>query len=212
MGKLAGRCVAVFPFIDGDPVGPGTHYPSAEDRDTVVAMLVRLHGCKAGPALRRDVHVIHHRKELLEAVDAEDRWDSGPYGEATRRRLHMNTDRLDALLSRYDELVSAVDPSGWVATHGEPHSGNVLRDASGVLHLADVDTMLLAPPERDLWNLTGALHGHDPRPDYMELYRLQWDLGEIAEYVTHFRRPHDGSPEDEIRWREVAAYLPDAAP
>ncbi len=39
-------------------------------------------------------------------------------------------------------------------THGEPHRGNTIVTATGVV-LVDWDTCLLAPPERDLWLLVG---------------------------------------------------------
>ena len=51
-------------------------------------------------------------------------------------RLAANAERVVGDLARYDDLVAHLDRDGWVVTHGEPHSGNVIRDPSGRLHLA----------------------------------------------------------------------------
>jgi spectinomycin phosphotransferase len=96
-----------------------------------------------------------------------------------------------------------------VLTHGEPHPGNTMRTADGWL-LIDWDTALLAPPERDLWDLDPgdgtllaaytATTGTTLRPDLLELYRLRWDLTEIAVCSARFREPHDRSADDEETW------------
>ncbi|WP_280839002.1 hypothetical protein [Micromonospora sp. A200] len=79
------------------------------------------------------------------------------------------------------------------------------------------DTVRIAPAERDLWMLTGALArmvGEDPvgddeeilaryaqatgrtvRPAVLDLYPLWWKLADIAGYVGELRRPH-GTGED----------------
>ena len=56
--------------------------------------------------------------------------------------------------------------------------------------LIDWDTALTAPPERDLWSLDpgdgsilgayAALTGVTPRPLLLDLYRLRWDIADIA--------------------------------
>ena len=35
------------------------------------------------------------------------------------------------------------------------------------------------------------------RPDLLELYRLRWDLTEIASCLTRFREPHGTTADDE---------------
>ena len=77
--------------------------------------------------------------------------------------------------------------------------------------LIDWDTTLIAPPERDLWSLVGedpavsdaytALTGTAVDPGAIELYRLGWDLAEIAIYVTQFRRPHVTAKTRELHGR-----------
>ena len=208
IAELSRRGVAVFPHVDGEPAGPGTHYPSEGDRAEVASMIGRLHACPPSDLAGREDFVIPLREELIAVKGTETGWDRGPHGPSTRYRLAANAGRIADMFARYDELVDAVDHDGWVVTHGEPHSSNVIRDRTGALYLADLDTMLLAPRERDLWDLDTDVPGPRPRPELLELYRLRWDLGEIAEYAVHFHGPHDGSPDDEIRWRELEAYLP----
>ena len=47
-----------------------------------------------------------------------------------------------------------------VPCHADIHAGNVLVDARGRLHLLDLDTLLLAPRERDLMFIGAGVAGH----------------------------------------------------
>ena len=92
-------------------------------------------------------------------------------------------------------------------THGEPNSGNVLRDRSGRLYLIDWGDLTYGPPERD-WTSLGDLGIALPaREPFTRFYQLRWDFGEIAEYTARFAAPHVGSAEDDDRWRELLRYL-----
>lgn len=88
----------------------------------------------------------------LESLD--DRWSTGAYAEPARALLHQHAGDVVRSLAAYDDLARAAlrDRTDWTITHGEPHSGNVLRTADG-LRVIDWDSALLAPPERDLWML-----------------------------------------------------------
>ncbi|WP_091648169.1 hypothetical protein [Micromonospora pallida] len=53
-----------------------------------------------------------------------------------------------------------------------------------------------------------------PRPAMLELYRLQWDVKDLAVDVDRFRRPHTGSPDDDATWRilrRLVRHLADQA-
>jgi spectinomycin phosphotransferase len=105
------------------------------------------------------------------------------------------------LLETFDGLATRVATRNrdLVITHGEPHSGNLMRVA-GKPVLVDWDTVALAPPERDLWMVatnTGeelALYTDATRRDIdpaaLALYRLRWTLDDIAIYVELLRSPH----------------------
>ena len=134
--------------------------------------------------------------------------DVGPYARPVARLIQEHAAPIRRLLARYDHLVTAArtQPARTVLTHGEPHPGNTMLTGGGWV-LIDWDTALTAPPERDLWSLDpgdgsilgayAALTGVTPRPLLLDLYRLRWDIADIAVDVSRFRRPHTGSAEDD---------------
>ncbi len=76
--------------------------------------------------------------------------------------------------------------------------------------LIDWDTVALAPAERDLWMLAGsdpdilkqyvAATGHQLDEAALALYRLAWDLTDIASYVAEFRSGHERNEDTEQAW------------
>ncbi len=103
-----------------------------------------------------------------------------------------------------------------VLTHGEPHVENVLVTPTG-MRLIDWDTTLIAPPERDLWMLdpgdgtviasyVGAT-GTPVLPSMLDLYRLRWDLSEIAIYIARFREPHGDDADTAECWKNLQLFL-----
>ena len=143
---------------------------------------------------------------------------AGPYGRAASALLIENAERIRRVLRRYDDLVGAAagDLGPTVLTHGEPHAGNTIRTTDGWC-LVDWDTALVAPPERDLWSLEtgdGAVidayrdaTGVTPRAAMLDLYRVRWDLADIAGYVTRFRAPHEGTADDDKSWDELCTLI-----
>ena len=107
-------------------------------------------------------------------------------------------------------------PAQAVLTHGEIHPGNTMLTVGGWV-LIDWDTALVAPPERDLWNLDpgdgtildayAAATGVIPQPSLLNLYRLCWDITDIAVDVGRFRRPHGGSAEDDKCWEFLSSLV-----
>ena len=101
-------------------------------------------------------------------------------------------------------------------THGEPHPGNTMLTPGGWV-LVDWDTVLLAPPERDLWILEPGVGSvivayadatrTAPRPSTLELYRIRWDLADIAAYVCRFQADHAGGPDDEKSWDALCSLV-----
>jgi spectinomycin phosphotransferase/16S rRNA (guanine(1405)-N(7))-methyltransferase len=107
-------------------------------------------------------------------------------------------------------------PERFVVTHGEPHRGNTITTANGVM-LVDWDTVLLAPPERDLWWLARDDvtivddYEHRTRTAVdtaaLEQYRLRWDLTDLALFTAQLHDPHEDNEDTRTAWDALAAYL-----
>jgi len=44
-----------------------------------------------------------------------------------------------------------------------------------------------------------------PRPDMLELFRLRWEVADLAAAATRFRAPHAGDEDDDATWEILAA-------
>jgi spectinomycin phosphotransferase/16S rRNA (guanine(1405)-N(7))-methyltransferase len=219
--------VALYPFVEGQSFAFG-EYPSPEHRRGVFDLLVRLHTAPAAVTAGAPAEdfTIPHRDELEAGLDpGRPVAERGPYTHRVAALLAANSTLIAGLLDRHDGLVRAVRPHSarLVPTHGEPHPGNTLRGAGGWL-LIDWDTALLAPPERDLWRLAledeslpaayADATGTEPLPSALELYRLRWDLADLAAYADQFRAPHPDGPNEAAAWgymRQLMEFLPNRA-
>jgi spectinomycin phosphotransferase/16S rRNA (guanine(1405)-N(7))-methyltransferase len=210
--------VAVYPFADGQSFDCGE---SPAHRLSVLGLLVDTH--TAPPAASRralaDDFAVPYRDELEAAcAPAGEIADCGPYARPVSLLARQHAAPLQRLLARYDALVLAAraQDARMVLTHGEPHPGNTMLTAGGWV-LIDWDTALVAPPERDLWDLDpgdGSIldayaqaTGTSPRPSLLNLYRLRWDLADIAVDVSRFRRPHTGSIDDDQSWELLSSLV-----
>jgi Phosphotransferase enzyme family len=209
--------VAVYPFVQGQSF-QWAEFASPEHRLAVLGLLVEVHTAGVRwPALADDF-AIPHRDELEAACTGAGVRDPGPYAQPLSELLTRHAAPLRRLLAQYDACVAdaQADPARVVLTHGEPHPGNTMLTTEG-WRLIDWDTALIAPPERDLWSLDpgdGSIcqayadaTGVTPLPALMALYRLRWDLADIAVDVSRFRRPHDGSAEDAKSWELLSALV-----
>jgi spectinomycin phosphotransferase len=150
------------------------------------------------------------RDELVRCVRL-DVWDGGPWSVPAGRMLADARPVVERAISRFSLLGGAVTGSAdrWVVTHGEPHTGNLVRTPDG-LHLVDWETVRLAPRERDLREVLGESEGNEPwfayvaaggrpeplSPDTLELFSLEWHLSEVTECAVRFSRTHgDGADE-----------------
>lgn len=219
-----GFSILVLPWLDAVALGEGS-YASDDDRAAVIAMVAAIHRATGSIATlpNRDSLEVYRRHQLEAALaDLDMPWRAGPYAERAWELARRERDGILAALAFYDDLAERVRSGSddWVITHGEPHPANVVRDAAGSLYLVDWDTCLLGPPERDLWMLARREHPADLAPytartgvdsvsaAAVRLFRLRWDLSEIAEYLTWFRNPHRESPDSAIAWEELRDYLP----
>lgn len=208
--------VVVHSVLAGEPAGEG-QYRAAADRDAVLALLVELHGVVVDAPV--DEFVVFGRAGLEAALaDTGRPWLTGPYGEPARRLLDVHAAGVAVLLTAYDELAGhlAEYPERFVVTHGEPHANNVLLTTDGPI-LIDWDTVMIAPPERDLWTLAeedpvvldryAAAAGRVADPLALDAYRLWYDLAEIAEYVNLFRAPHGKTGDTLASWNNLQYFL-----
>jgi spectinomycin phosphotransferase len=174
------------------------------DSPEVVELVQAVHAATpiAGRHANRETFRIWDRDDLDEALaDLDEAWDTGPYGDRARVVLAERADEVRRLLAAYDELVAGVPAEGWVVTHGEPHRGNVFRTSRGWA-MVDWDTVLVGPSARDLWDMRSA----PCDPTLRRLYRMQWDLNEIAIYVATFYDEHPGDANDDLSWKGLNEY------
>jgi spectinomycin phosphotransferase/16S rRNA (guanine(1405)-N(7))-methyltransferase len=184
-------------------------------RRAVLDLLVSVHSASpevCSHALTDD-YVIPFRDIVTAALDGRDSGDPelGPYARPAVDLLTAHAAGVRRALARYDDLVAAAraDPPGLVLSHGEPHPGNTMC-SNGSWLLIDWDTALVAPPERDLWDLDPgdgtlraaytAASGTALRPDLLDLFRLRWDLTDIAVCLARFHEPHGTTADDEESW------------
>jgi spectinomycin phosphotransferase/16S rRNA (guanine(1405)-N(7))-methyltransferase len=217
-GEPLARCadyftVAVYPFVEGESFDGGTFSP--QHRRAALDLVLAVHS--APPKVRdtalTDDYVIPFRGSVTSLLDGRITVDPqlGPYARPAAELLTSHSSEVHQALARYDDLVAEAQAEtlDLVLTHGEPHPGNTMRTEDGWL-LIDWDTVLVAPPERDLWDLDpgdGTLHaayteatGTGLRPGLLDLYRQRWDLTELAVCLARFCEPHAGTEDDEETW------------
>jgi hypothetical protein len=217
--------VAVYPFVDGQTFG-SEEFSAPGHRRSLLDMVIAVH--TAPGAARRhalaDDFAVPCRYELEAACDpAVDVADSGPYALAASALVRRSAAAISRLLARYDQLVAAArsqPPGRAVLTHGEPHPGNTILtsgECASPWLLIDWDTALIAPPERDLWSLDpgdgtilrayAEATGVVPEPALLELYRLRWDMAELALDSRRLRRPHADTADTSKTWRVLRSLV-----
>lgn len=215
--------MSVFSFVDGR-AGEFDQSFAAAERLVLFAALGRLHGSTGDvpdDLPRRDTLDVVLRDRLFESLEElGSPWTGGPFSEPVRELLSRESVSVREMFAAYDELAGVVRGSGdrWVVTHGEPHAGNVLWITDDAFVLVDWDTVAVAPPERDLWDL-GPLSSDEwhayassggsqaVRPEALELYRLRWSLDEIAYYVALFRSEHRDDRNTRVAWSGLQRYV-----
>ena len=209
--------ITVSPFVDGTTPGRSGDPMTTADLAAVTGMLARVHAVRADPA-EVPVRALELPDRAVIETSLRERaepWQTGPYGEPTRALVNEHAASLATALDIFDELTAelAVSAGELVITHGEPHARNLMRSDDGLL-LIDWDMAGLALPERDLWwilsdsgaeaALYARLTGRAVSETALSLYRLRWDLSDLAEFLPWFRGPHERSADVETAWRGLA--------
>lgn len=225
-----GFCTAVYPIVEGESFEWG-EARDPEQTSAILAMLIDTHDAPGGQNLGapEDDLAIQMRGVLEQALaDGVNTVDRGPYSVPLAKLLRETEEPLRRSLRKYDELVdsAAKATAGAVTrrvlTHGEPHPGNTMLAPEG-WKLIDWDTAAVAPPERDLWILDSGdrsvlqayseATGYAPSADLLELYRLRWDLTDLALFAAEFRGEHTEDPNTAKSWtaaQTVARSIADA--
>ena len=219
VGSVDSRhALTLFPYLDAapshfeDPIDDG-------DRAAIIDMLASLH-----TAIPNGIQVPTRPLELTtrQAIDQALAslgvpWTGGPYAGPGRDLLARYERPLRQAFARFDGLLDRVREAGgpYVITHGEPHPGNLLCTRAG-LCLIDWDMTALARPERDLWwVISGAQDaaryswrtGWTVNQDALALYRLRWDLDDVAGFLSHIRGPHQRTADTLMTWTELQKTL-----
>ena len=219
VGSLDTRhALTLFPYLDA---ASGRFEDLIDDRDraAIIDMLAMLH-----TAIPTGIQVPTRPLELAtrQVIDQALAslgvpWTGGPYAEPGRDLLARYERPLRQALSRFDGVVGRVREAGgpYVITHGEPHPGNLLRTRAG-LCLIDWDMTALARPERDLWWVISGDQdaarysrrtGWTVSQDALALYRLRWDLDDVAGFLSHIRGPHQRTADTLMFWTELQKTL-----
>ena len=212
------RALTLFPFLDAasghfeDPIDDG-------DRAAIIGMLARLH-----TAVPKGIQVPARPLELASRQVIDQAlgslgvpWTGGPCAEPGRDLLARYERPLRQAFARFDGLLDRVRGAGGpdVITHGEPHPGNLLRTRAG-LCLVDWGMTALARPERDLWRVIcggqdagrySSRTGWTVNQDALALYRLRWDLDDIAGMLPKIRGSHQQTADTLVTWTELQKTL-----
>jgi spectinomycin phosphotransferase/16S rRNA (guanine(1405)-N(7))-methyltransferase len=210
--------VSVYPFTEGQSFGWDGWTPAL--RSGVLDMVTAVH--QAPRAACREAAAEDFRVPFLGQVEAvvggRRPAVAGPFTQPVAGLLRDHAAAVRRRLERYRDFVTAAlrQPGPHVLTHGEPHPGNAMLTSAG-WRLIDWDTALVAPPERDLWDLDpgdgsvldayATATGVTPRPGLIELYRLKWDIQDLAYDTARFLRPHSGSAEDAEAWKLLSSLV-----
>lgn len=220
--------LGLYPHVAGES-GNFNDTLSSEDVAELTRLLCSLHDVSPDAASRTCVGVETFAfpgrasiEAALAALATTVCWP-GPYGERLRLLLARHEDDVQDALREHDRLVATVGPqaNAMVLTHGEPHPGNLIRTAAGMV-LVDWDTALLAPPERDIWLLDARIGGRAAAEytaqsgralsrDLLARYDLAWSLADLAVFVDLLRKTPDTTADTAWSWDALRGTLEDLA-
>ena len=214
--------VALYPHLDLEKSSRGA-FGNDEDWTRAQQLVASIHVVAPSsldvtpPA---EDFTIPFRAEFFALLASNDQsWRGGPFAESARTLLERHAEPIRSGFARFDTLVGLAQErqEHWGITHGEPQAGNIVwRAERRDMVVVDWDTCAIAPRERDLWQLTpphhAALTGLRPylaatglpetavSADRLALYRLRWDLAEIAIYADQFSQEHVDSEDARVAW------------
>jgi spectinomycin phosphotransferase len=204
---LAGRSLSCAPWTDGAPAGPGSIDNNGLAVQNVEA-LARLHAAAPPAGMPSwQPRVGEDFGDFLAGM-VNSPWQTGPYGDRARGVLGQRIDAIRRWTDCYHELRRRADELPWVPTHGEPHTANQLVTDRGIVFV-DWESVALAPRERDLGTLVDSGYAELVAPNWemVELFDLEWRLGELAEYAARFSQTHTGTDSDRAAFDDLTTEL-----
>jgi spectinomycin phosphotransferase len=181
-----------------------------------VRLLAELHRATPPAPPPRCDFALQNADGLRAAIDStSEPWRTGRYGEQARSLLARHAAGVTALMTAYSELAGDARsrPERFVVTHGEPHPRNVLKTPAGFV-IVDWHFVQLAPPERDLWDLAATdrsllaayteATGTVVDSGALALFRMWYDLSEIAGYIELFHGAHDDNEDTAESWQSLS--------
>lgn len=205
---IADGVLSVTPWLNGRNPAPAAARDPAHIAK-LVALVRSLHASRPPKMLPKwQLRVPYDFHDSLR-VRLLTPWSKGPLGEQARQMMHSSLDVVADSLREYVALsnVALDSQDRWVPTHGEPHLANQFL-VEGDLLLLDWETIAFGPPEIDLivlpWSARSELGA---REDMLRMFRLEWQLTEIAEYTDWLENHHVGNKDDQYALDKLVKEL-----
>lgn len=216
--------VLLYPFIEG--TSGGRVALSGDQWAAFGAVLRRIHDIELSPDLRQrlpqETFVPHpHLMAVARQFHADviTRDYENPFEQQLTAYWREHYDAIGTIIDRTDQLSRILQDASpeYVVCHADIHTGNLLVDAHGALHVVDWDQPLLAPRERDLMFVTVGGFVTEAREEtaffqgyghteidvltmaYYRYERTMEDLAAFAEQVFSTNASAD-TKRDSIKW------------
>ena len=151
--------LAVFPFLSGRPLPDELPPPLAEELGRTLAAIHGATSALADVLPPRETFALPWEPELRRALSEVKAVGPGARSGLRALRALMLPCREEVLarLAQLHTLANAIRtlPSPFVLCHTDMGGDNALVDDDGVLSVLDWDVATVAPPEHDLWSISG---------------------------------------------------------
>jgi Ser/Thr protein kinase RdoA (MazF antagonist) len=157
--EVAGIPLALFPFLPGEPLPAELPPDLADEFGRTIAAIHLATTALADVLPPRETFAFPWEADLRRALAATATTGSGarPGLRGLRGRVLARQDEILAQLARLHDLRRAVRrlPDAFVLCHTDMGGDNALIDDDGQLFVLDWDVATVAPPEHDLWHVSG---------------------------------------------------------
>ena len=165
--------VILYPFVEGEN---GYERPLSDHQWIDLGRaLKQIHTAVVPPAILNrlqrenyDPQWCNIVKEFLQQIEKDTFHE--PIAARLATFLKTKRDQIVELVARTERLALILEPRSlaYILCHADIHAGNILLDANNSLYIVDWDTPILAPKERDLMFIGGALLGNGRTPQEEE--------------------------------------------